>query len=277
MSRLKSRDIRAVYRLLGDIRSVGNQPDRWPLFALDGIRHLLDAQFAAGILAPLPEPGIPDPIVPEVHLLVGLEDQDIIDKHFKLLSSGQMVMGPYYEKRYAMPLRFATLRRQDVISDEEFYADPVNRSRFLDLGVDQFLHSEFVALSLGKIVVLFVLRAIGEPPFDRREQRMLKLFHLEMARMWKADLAVPDDYQVRELSPRQKQVLWMLCSGESEKRISDRLDISPHTVHDYVKALYKHFDVSGRSELLVKVLRHPSNRLGEMAMPPTEWEYRGGV
>ncbi|MEZ6103900.1 MAG: helix-turn-helix transcriptional regulator [Pirellulaceae bacterium] len=277
MSRLKSRDIRAVYRLLGDIRSVGSQPDRWPMFALDGIRRLLNAQFASGALVPLPEPGKTGPIVPEVHMLVGLDDQEAIDRHEKLLSSGNMPMGAYFERRFAMRLRFSAMRRQDVISDEEFYADPVSQSRFLDLGVDHFLHSEFVALSIGKIAAMFVLRSVGKPPFDRRELRMFKLFHLEMARMWKTDLAVPDDFQVRELAPRQKQVLWMLCSGESEKRIAERLDISPHTVHDYVKALYKHFDVSGRNELLVKVLRHPSNRLGEMAMPSTDWEYRGDL
>lgn len=86
--------------------------------------------------------------------------------------------------------------------------------------------------------------------------------------MWKSDLAVPDDYQVRELSPRQKQVLWMLCSGDGEQQIATRLGISLHTVHDYVKALHKHFGVSSRAELIVKVLRNPKQPVGEMAMPP---------
>ena len=170
-----------------------------------------------------------------------------------------------------MQLRFATLRRHDVINDEEFYAHPDTKRFYLDLGGDHFLHSEFVSLSIGKIVGLLVYRAVGEPPFGRREQRMLKLFHLEMARMWKSELAVPDDYKVRELTPRQKQVLWMLCSGDGEQQIADRLSISLHTVHDHVKALHKHFDVGSRAELLVKVLRTPQRPLGEMGMPAARW------
>src|SRR2546423_5540656 len=41
------------------------------------------------------------------------------------------------------------------------------------------------------------------------------------------------------LSPRLKQTLELLLSGESEKQIARRLSLSQHTIHVYVKALYK--------------------------------------
>lgn len=54
------------------------------------------------------------------------------------------------------------------------------------------------------------------------------------------------------LSPRQRQTLELLLEGHAEKQIAARLAISKHTVHVYVKSLYKRFDVCSRAELLAK-------------------------
>jgi DNA-binding NarL/FixJ family response regulator len=54
------------------------------------------------------------------------------------------------------------------------------------------------------------------------------------------------------LSPRQRQTLELLLEGHAEKQIAARLAISKHTVHVYVKTLYKRFDVCSRAELLAR-------------------------
>src|SRR5438046_1434328 len=51
-------------------------------------------------------------------------------------------------------------------------------------------------------------------------------------------------------SPRMRQTLDRLLAGDSEKQIAAHLSVSPHTVHVYVKALYRGFGVSSRGELL---------------------------
>jgi DNA-binding CsgD family transcriptional regulator len=51
------------------------------------------------------------------------------------------------------------------------------------------------------------------------------------------------------LPKRQREVLELLLQGASLKEIASELRISRHTVNDYSKALYRHFDVSGRAEL----------------------------
>ena len=56
-----------------------------------------------------------------------------------------------------------------------------------------------------------------------------------------------------ELPPRLSQTLAALQSGCSEKEISTKLGISPHTVHNYVKALHQRLGVSSRGELLAKM------------------------
>jgi DNA-binding NarL/FixJ family response regulator len=57
------------------------------------------------------------------------------------------------------------------------------------------------------------------------------------------------------LSGRMRQTLRGLLAGEAEKQIAYRLKLSPHTVHVYVKGLYRHFGVSSRGELLARFVR----------------------
>jgi DNA-binding CsgD family transcriptional regulator len=57
------------------------------------------------------------------------------------------------------------------------------------------------------------------------------------------------------LSPRVSQTLEHLLAGDSEKQIAGKLQLSRHTVHVYVKSLYKTFDVNSRGELLARFVR----------------------
>lgn len=52
------------------------------------------------------------------------------------------------------------------------------------------------------------------------------------------------------VSPRIRETLKHLLTGDSEKQIANKLGISRHTVHVYVKRLYVHYRVSSRGELL---------------------------
>lgn len=66
----------------------------------------------------------------------------------------------------------------------------------------------------------------------------------------RADAANPP--WIEELPPRLRETLDRLRSGYSEKQIAFELELSQHTVHDYVKALHKRLQVSSRGELLAK-------------------------
>ncbi len=60
------------------------------------------------------------------------------------------------------------------------------------------------------------------------------------------------------LSPRLRQTLGRLLVGDSEKQIARHLGVSPHTVHVYVKRLYRHYKVCSRGELLALFVRNAS-------------------
>jgi DNA-binding NarL/FixJ family response regulator len=65
--------------------------------------------------------------------------------------------------------------------------------------------------------------------------------------------------KVEQLSRRMEQTLRSLLGGASEKQVAAKLGLSQHTVHVYVKALYKRYGVSTRAELLAKwVQNQPS-------------------
>jgi DNA-binding CsgD family transcriptional regulator len=61
------------------------------------------------------------------------------------------------------------------------------------------------------------------------------------------------------LSPRMEQTLRTLLSGDSEKQVAARLGLSHHTVHVYVKAIYRKYGVSSRGELLAQWVRQAQN------------------
>jgi DNA-binding NarL/FixJ family response regulator len=57
------------------------------------------------------------------------------------------------------------------------------------------------------------------------------------------------------LSPQLQAVLAMLLEGDREKQLAARLGLSRHTVHDYIKVVYRHFGAQSRAELMGYFLR----------------------
>ncbi len=55
---------------------------------------------------------------------------------------------------------------------------------------------------------------------------------------------------LKVLSEGQRRVLHMLLTGLQEKEVAAQLNLSPHTVHNHVKEIYKKLAVNSRSELL---------------------------
>ncbi len=61
------------------------------------------------------------------------------------------------------------------------------------------------------------------------------------------------------LTAAQQRVLVELLAGLSEKAIAAKLDLSKHTVHNHIKAIYAEYRVNSRSELLARFITRPSS------------------
>ena len=60
----------------------------------------------------------------------------------------------------------------------------------------------------------------------------------------------PADEVAATLAPRQREVLSALKAGRSEKPLAHARHIRCHTVHVYIKQIYRNFGVTSRAELL---------------------------
>ena len=97
----------------------------------------------------------------------------------------------------------------------------------------------------------------GQRPADQNKTVRKRHMVAELCRLMGSQLGdepppPPPGADLTGLRPRLRQTLERLLAGDSEKQIAIRLGLSRHTVHVYVKGLYRHFQVNSRGELLSK-------------------------
>ena len=156
--------------------------------------------------------------------------------------------------RIAHPV--ATRRRCELVGDRTWYGGEHFNGFYRRADVDDCIISRTVPPPESGLAMFFVrvTRAIGDPTYTVREQRILRLFVAELAPLIGTRLATLTGPASDGLSPPMRQVLALLVQGHGEKEVAANLGISRHTVHDHVKCLYRHFRVSSRAELLVACL-----------------------
>jgi DNA-binding CsgD family transcriptional regulator len=155
----------------------------------------------------------------------------------------------------AMSGPFCTLMREQLVSDDTWYrSDHVQEMRRA-ARVDSFLYSICIPGD-GGMRCISLHRAWGERAFSERERRLVDVFHRECAFLH-APTSGLREVVLQGLAPRLGETLRALARGRSEKQVAADLGLSPHTVHDYVKALYRHFGVQSRGELLARCLAEP--------------------
>jgi DNA-binding NarL/FixJ family response regulator len=83
----------------------------------------------------------------------------------------------------------------------------------------------------------------------KRKLASMQIASSQIGSLHRFAILVRANEKTLNLSPRQRQVLSYLLAGDSLKEIAQKLEISAHTVGDYVKQIYKHFAVSSRAQL----------------------------
>ncbi|MBI1337850.1 MAG: hypothetical protein GC164_12940 [Phycisphaera sp.] len=160
-----------------------------------------------------------------------------------------------------------THRRGHFLQNEQWYDDPLARALDLGVGLDNPIFSWQRLPRTGYVMAMHAYRARNQPAFSNKDRLWVRLYHLAMGcclmHCLSPELFLAGD-ATQSLSPRHQTVLNCLIAGDSEKQVAYRLGISQHTVHNYVKAIYKHFEVSSRAELLARFIRQP---VGETPAP----------
>jgi DNA-binding CsgD family transcriptional regulator len=263
-NRLEAKDITGLMHLMAELACVRDDPRRWRIEALAGMARMLPAVAAGAFIIRLNRE---DPAgVPTV--------ASIFDFGFKGPAEHEAFLTEFNDAPFRDPLskraleavqrsdrRTITVLRRDVVEDGEWYGSS-NVERFRRLArVDDCVLSvhRFCCGSAGGskgeplIMVLAAFRGWGDPArFTARERQLVDSLHEGFEWLYRAEETLQRVTRATALSPRLRQTLDFLLAGNTEREVAGRMSISIHTVHDYVKALYVHFGVSSRGELMAR-------------------------
>jgi DNA-binding CsgD family transcriptional regulator len=252
---LSSADVRALLRLLSELRELGADPGAWRAHLVSNLEALCGASVA--VISELRVNANPEraatncaeavtPLQSVDHGLdASVREQFYRDLYFidHRTDDALNAIVPLYGSAF-------TVSRQNVIGDRHWDRSISVNERFRPLGCDDFVMSMMPVTALGVISSMEVYRDRGTR-FGERERLFVDLLHEELARDWNR---VEREESAR-LTPRQRQVLAQLMAGSSEKELAYELNVSPHTVHEHIKAIHRAFGARSRGELLARVAK----------------------
>lgn len=236
--RLKLTDVRAVFRLIGTLREFGAEPDQWRRMLIGGLHRIIEADLI---------------VSSEVYIL-----RTATPGVLKVIDIGwgcDFDSAPWriHSEREGDPETFL-LHAQSSAALPESPGELVATIPSVKFRSGRSLVlSQYPLPHMGAVDQLGVHRTNCHHPFGPAEYKLIRLLHVELGRLWKLDAIKRAQDPTHDLPPRLQQTLHELLSGSAEKQIAMKLGLSRHTVHNYVKALHKRFDVSSRGELMAKL------------------------
>jgi len=257
-TRLTSDQIRVAMRTVGDCRDVGLDPAAWNLRVSCFFQEHLRSVFTTGFT-------------------LRIEDcqSKIQQLHFAFWSDNRMHTrwvkfgADHGYRNYLSVQRFSeryagqgmTVTRQDLIANREWFDSPERIDRVTARQDELMISAQ--PYERGLIHAFSINRAVGDTPFTVADKALVRLIHEELGLLFGTRLSLNLDSQAlpADLSPRLQAVLICLLAGDSDKEMANRICLSVHTVHEYVKQLYCRFGVHSRAELFAIAHRsewHPA-------------------
>jgi DNA-binding CsgD family transcriptional regulator len=244
---LRLKDVRAIFRLVGEIRELGADPNKWRPHMITRLGKMMKAEIMVSSEIHFRATRMPG--IYRVHDIGWGCDQD--GNTWQINTEREEKPEAYWLSVLGKSKDEKKLDSATAATTEDAPLVPVAPAKRV-YGGTSFILSQYPLPHLGAVDQLGVHRAWGEQPFTHSEHRLVRLFHVELGRLWKRDAIKKAQDPSENLPPRLAQTLAELASGSSEKQVSMKLGISRHTVHNYVKALHRRLGVSSRGELLAK-------------------------
>ena len=259
---LTLQDVSAVIRLVREVCDRWDDPAVWREHLLHGACRLLDGNVGMMVAdASSPENRFVHPTTVALVGVAGpmraLADSAMVRLKSRTYDEVSRDVLPGLATLYGHMLRqgWATAAQAELSDDASYHAAPyyVDFRRHLDC--DDYIVSIRVMDVPRRPEAISIDRPHGAARFGPREVALLKLLHDEVVPLIGVRLATEAHLCRDGLSKRLKETLSLLLEGRSEKEAARRLGLSARTVHDYVTALYGHFRVSSRPELLAYFIR----------------------
>ena len=263
---IQSSDVQTIVRIVGECTELWADPQAWREQLVRRANHLAHAHVGTWQSLQFGE----NPIAPQMISCteVGWLD-DRSQKHFDRWRRDQgKMIGLDRAMENVARLGSWPFARPDLVEDRRWYGSECYNDYMSLADCDHFIASIRIGRRPGSIDMLAVMRPVGERSFTRREIRLVGWLHDSIAELVGTRLVVESQKGTHGLSPRCRETLELLLRGDSEKQIASRLCLSRHTVHEYVTAVYRHFEVSSRAELMAYFIRRrPAAREGRLPGP----------
>jgi len=255
-SALRAEDWRILIRLVGECRELGDEPHTWRAhFARQVGRRIGGDLCYFGELAGCDIQKPKDLGVTEWGWDAGFDRASWLamlrDLHDK--ASVPITVLTYLEK--LREENGVCLARSDVLTEREWArSDDARISEAI--GTD---HAVFCFRSIPGVAgvhsALQFHREANRRDFSRRDAAFVRESHAALIALVGGPLARFNEPSSRDLPVRVRRVLACLLEGDGDKQIAVRLGLSAHTVNEYTKAIFRHFLVRSRPELLARWIR----------------------
>lgn len=251
-NQLKAADVMTCFRIASECRDLGADAHAWQNHLAEQVRDALNAHVViAGNTLHLAAGKEP---VSLSTIRVGWRDDAAQRAWREYADSVPLQRTPEYSRIVGARAPRFVLTRDDVWDRAAWYRSRTYNERHLPSGIDDYILSIVAVPAIDLFHSLWVHRAVGERPFNTRERQTLALLHAELGSRIGDALASPAEPSVNELTPRQRDTLESLLRGDSEKQAAGSLGISLATAHEHVAAIYRHFGVTSRGELMARFI-----------------------
>ena len=255
---LRAGDVRAIVQLIGACRELGDDAPSWRAHLIAGLASLTGADLGSagemgGCRSPSPRDlgvtfwmadGLADPFVLEAVAAELRRDPTWAPILLQYLGRSKEPGG-------------SCLTRPDLLADREWYASRDFQLAQRPCGLDHILWC-FVAIS-GPASAdnsgVILCRVEGRRDFSSRDRAIVREAHEALAPLVGGALARYAEPSPLGLPPKTRRVLACLLEGDGDKQVAARLGMSRFTVNEHTKAIYRHFRVQGRAELLARWVR----------------------
>jgi len=242
-------DFLQVVRVLADIATMEGSLDDKRVRLMGEIASIIGADSWVWAFSPLLEPG-----AQPVYLVQnrGGFDEERISRLLMAIEhpdSGEMT-APF--ARAMMECGGHVTRiRQHIVPDERYFSSPA-LPFWRDANVGPLMLSARPLMGKGTSICAFY-RVVAAPEFTPREARIAHIVLTGVPWLHEESTPHPQAHGIPRLPPRCRLILNQLVHGRSRKEIAADLDLSLHTVNDYIKQIFRHFGVHSQTQLVARL------------------------
>ena len=247
-SPVTERDFLEVVRILSEIATMEGSLDEKRVRLMTEIALLLDTDTWIWGFSPLLEPG-----KQPVYLFQntgGFDEKRMSRLLMAVEHPDTGLMTAPLAQAMVESGTHVTRLRQDIVPDERFLNSPA-LPLWKDANVGPIMLS-FRPQEQGTSVAAFY-RPVSAPSFTAREARIAHIVLTGVPWLHVASKPPEPAHEIPKLPPRCRLILSQIVAGRARKEIAADLGLSLHTVNDYIKQIFKHFDVHSQTQLVAKL------------------------